>query len=359
MLHPNLSQNPPPLMEWSDDLNAWKIHSYQLVLSILSDPRFAVVGASNQNENLSIPSDPLELASSNPIIIDAFQQELPWVRNKIQTAIDTHCISVLTKPNIDFYYDIILPCCQQLAIELTDGSITNEEAPLLLNAAHELFLMNDTNEPQKAHEAVSFLTNFFLDRLHHLSPQRKTDFINTLTQADIAPTMLIAPLVQLFTGLATSLPLLISNVMLALFTNEEAQKQYLNSPTQGINELLRYAGPAQYVYRMALEDGSINDYTFKRGDRLALYLISANMDSKQFECPHQLQLKRAAVAHVSLGYGIHACLGAPLIRAALQIIPENILKHFPNTQLDINSIQWGGSKAIQGVTKMIRSKELV
>ena len=92
---------------------------------------------------------------------------------------------------------------------------------------------------------------------------------------------------------------------------------------------------------------------------MALYLISANMDSKQFECPHQLQLIRTAVAHVSLGYGIHACLGAPLIRAALQIIPENILKHFPNTQLDINSIQWGGSKAIQGVTKMIRSKELV
>lgn len=355
MLHPNLSQNPQPIMEWSDDLNAWKINSYQLVLSILSDPRFAVVGASNQHEQLSIPSDPLELASTNPLIIDAFQQELPWVRNKMQTLIDTHCISVLTKPNIDFYNDMILPCCQQLAIELTDCSITHEEAPLLLNSAHELFLMNDTNEPIQAYEAVSFLSNFFLEKLNHLSPQRQTDFINTLSQADIAPSMLIAPLVQLFTGLATSLPLLISNVTLALFTHDEARTYYLQSPSQSINELLRYAGPAQYVYRMALEDCVINDYSFKRGDRLALFLISANMDSNQFECPHQLQLKRAAVAHVSLGYGIHACLGAPLIRAALQIIPENILKHFPNIQLDMNSIQWGGSKGIQGVIRMNRN----
>ncbi len=352
MLHPNLNQNPPPIKEWSPDLNAWKIHSYQLVLSILSDPRFATVGASNQNEQLSIPSNPLELASPNPVIIDAFQQELLWVRNKMHTAIDARCLSVLTKSDIDIYQDIILPCCQQLAIELTDGSITQKEAPLLLDAAYELFLMNDTNEPLQAHEAVSFLSNFFLNRLHPLSPQHQTDFINTLTQADVEPSMLIAPLVQLFTGLATSLPLLISNVMLALFTNEEAQKQYLISPSKSINELLRYAGPAQYVYRMALEGGSINDYSFKRGDRLALFLISANMDSTQFKCPHQLQLKRAAVAHVSLGYGIHACLGAPLIRAALQIIPESILKHFPSIQLDMNSIQWGGSKGIQGVVRM-------
>ncbi len=352
MLHPNLNQNPPPIMEWSPDLNAWKIHSYQLVLSILSDPRFAVVGASNQKEQLSIPSNPLELASSNPVIIDAFQQELPWVRNKMHTAIDARCLSVLTKSNIDIYQDIILPCCQQLAIVLTDGGITQKEAPLLLDAAHELFLMNDTNEPLQAHVATTFLTNFFFDKLNHLSPQRQTDFINTLAQKTVSPAMLVAPLVQLFTGLATSLPLLLSNVMLALFTDDEARTQYLQSPPQSINELLRYAGPAQYVYRMALEDGSINDYAFKRGDRLALFLISANMDSKQFECPHQLQLKRPAVAQVSLGYGIHACLGAPLIRAALQIIPESILKHFPSIQLDMNSIQWGGSKGIQGVVRM-------
>jgi cytochrome P450 len=101
-----------------------------------------------------------------------------------------------------------------------------------------------------------------------------------------------------------------------------------------------------------MEDVVVGDKTFKRGDRLALFLAHANMDTKQFSCPHQLNSDRNAVTHLSLGKGLHACLGAPIIREALTIIPATMLNYFPRFTIETDKVVWGGSGTIRGVVEL-------
>jgi cytochrome P450 len=52
-----------------------------------------------------------------------------------------------------------------------------------------------------------------------------------------------------------------------------------------------------------------------------------------FKSPDELILDRQPNPHVSLGGGIHYCLGAPLARLEIQIAVPAIIRKFPNLAL--------------------------
>ena len=355
MLHPQLNHqisSPAKHISWNDSLGAWEVRSYAEVLAILKDNRFSAAGVNIKDQNINLPDIDSNPREDQAEVIQALQQELPWIREKMQQIVLTTCLNRSYSNIIDFYDELILPCCQQLALELTDSTIRDEEKEELLEHAQSVFLMNSSENPDKALEATTSLSTYFLDKIVHARSSPKADYISVLAQTKAAPTILLSPIIQLFTGVATSLPLLLSNVLLALLTHPEEKEKYIKNPSQSINELLRYAGPSQLVYRIALQDVEVGTMAFKKGERLALCLANANLDATQFVCPHQLNSDRNAATHLSLGKGLHACLGAPIIRAALTIIPATILNHFPEIKIATDKVVWGGSSTIRGVISL-------
>ena len=70
------------------------------------------------------------------------------------------------------------------------------------------------------------------------------------------------------------------------------------------------------------------------GANLLLVLGSANRDEAQFVEPQNLDILREnAKDHLSFGFGIHYCLGAPLARLELKIILEELTRRLPHLRL--------------------------
>lgn len=98
-------------------------------------------------------------------------------------------------------------------------------------------------------------------------------------------------------------------------------------------ELLRrytFATP----WRIVARDTEFYGRTMKRGDKIVLYLPTANIDEAVFEKPFEFNLERENKTHIAFGAGPHRCLASHLARVELQVLYETLLKLMPQFEID-------------------------
>ena len=78
----------------------------------------------------------------------------------------------------------------------------------------------------------------------------------------------------------------------------------------GVNELVRFDGPAQGTSRVAVVNTTIGDVEIRRGDPVVTLLAAANRDPGVFQEPDILKLDRRPNPHLGFGSGPHACFGS-------------------------------------------------
>jgi cytochrome P450 len=105
---------------------------------------------------------------------------------------------------------------------------------------------------------------------------------------------------------------------------------------RAVEESLRYLGAVRGTARFASEDIDYKDVRFPAGTLVAVSLASANMDpSVTPGDPEAFDITRqATVPQMTLGAGIHHCLGASLARAELQEALPLMARRMPNLRLD-------------------------
>ncbi|MXW84932.1 MAG: cytochrome P450 [Boseongicola sp. SB0667_bin_21] len=129
---------------------------------------------------------------------------------------------------------------------------------------------------------------------------------------------------------------LIGNGILALLRNPEQLQRLRDDPSlipDAVEELLRFDAPVQADFRYVLSDCEVNGFPLRRRDNLLLLLGSANRDPDAFEDPDRFDVGRGASSHLSLGRGIHHCLGAPLARLEGRLVLEMLLERFASIRL--------------------------
>ena len=103
-----------------------------------------------------------------------------------------------------------------------------------------------------------------------------------------------------------------------------------------IEELLRYEPPGPHVARyVATEDVRFQDQTVPAGSALLMMLASANRDERRFEDPDRFDIHRKPGGHLTFGRGAHFCVGAPLARLEGRVALEEVLKRFPEWEIDM------------------------
>ena len=95
-----------------------------------------------------------------------------------------------------------------------------------------------------------------------------------------------------------------------------------------VSELIRWQTPLAHMRRTATEDAEIDGHMIKKGDRLALWYISANRDESVFgPDADAIRVDREnARRHLSFGYGIHRCVGARVAELQLVTLLEEMAK---------------------------------
>ncbi len=101
-----------------------------------------------------------------------------------------------------------------------------------------------------------------------------------------------------------------------------------------IEEILRLDSSVIAWRRKAKEAVEIGAVAVPANADLLLLLGSANRDPEVFDDPDTLNIQRPnARNHVSLGFGNHLCLGAPLARLEARVVFEEFSTRFPSLRL--------------------------
>ncbi len=119
-----------------------------------------------------------------------------------------------------------------------------------------------------------------------------------------------------------------------------------------VEELLRHGNPVEHGnLRFAVEDFELGGFPIEKGSVVLLLISSANRDETVFEEPDQLDITREPNRHLSFGFGVHYCLGAPLARLEGRIAILKLVERFPEMQLAVprERLEWRNATAVRGL----------
>ncbi|MGH9651686.1 MAG: cytochrome P450, partial [Terriglobales bacterium] len=193
--------------------------------------------------------------------------------------------------------------------------------------------------------------------------QPEDDLISALVTAEEAgdklteDELLAMASLLLVAGFETTVNL-IGNGTLALLENPAALERLQAQPDlmpSAVEELLRYDSPIKLATpRWALCGVTVAGEKIPQGALVAIAIASANRDPLQFERADELNLARDPNRHLSLGQGIHYCLGAPLARLEAQIAFTTLLQRFPHMRLAVprDALRWRRSPPLRGLESL-------
>jgi len=101
-----------------------------------------------------------------------------------------------------------------------------------------------------------------------------------------------------------------------------------------IEEVLRWASPAQYAVRTLKRDVEWYRRRVPAGDRILLLLGAANRDEREYPDPDRFDITRGIPAQLGFGQGVHYCLGASLARLEARVALEEFTRRFPRYAVD-------------------------
>lgn len=152
-----------------------------------------------------------------------------------------------------------------------------------------------------------------------------------LTREELVATCMLV----LFAGHETTANL-IGNAVLALLERRDAWRLLCDDHAlapAAVEEALRYDAPVQISLRTAGEALELGGVEIPAGSSLWLLIGSANRDPQAFADPDDLRLARRPNNHLSLGHGVHVCLGGGLARLEAQVVLSTLARRFPALEL--------------------------
>ncbi|MFZ1176119.1 MAG: cytochrome P450, partial [Mycobacterium sp.] len=132
----------------------------------------------------------------------------------------------------------------------------------------------------------------------------------------------------------------------------DQRRDLANNPElipQAIEELLRYEPPAPHVARYVTRDVNLYDQTVPEGSVMIMLIGSACRDERQFgPDAGEFNIHRAARPHLTFSVGTHFCLGSALARLEGRVALEEILKRFPEWEVDLSNAKLSPTSTVRG-----------
>jgi cytochrome P450 len=306
-------------------LNAWVLTRHADILAAFRESTFLPAGP--QDKKIPDPTDDIDRARIRGETTEALspQQIRAW-RERLTPEVEARADRLPIGEPLDLMDEYTRPLCLSLAAFVT--GIDRDEATRLYEKAQRVSAA--TAEPYDlglrvhAKAAAAQLRTCF-----HSGPEPLRD--------------------SGFVALSQTLPSLVGNAWFGLIQHPQQWNLLHQQPAlteQAIEELLRYAGLARTLTRIATADIDLNGSFIRKGERIIMRLIAANRDPERFSHPHQVDITRGDGGHFTLGAGPHACVAAGLIRMVAITLTRPLVQRFgPPTPA--RPVEWQGGSGFR------------
>ena len=118
---------------------------------------------------------------------------------------------------------------------------------------------------------------------------------------------------------------------------------------QAVEEILRWEPPALQIARYVSRDVSYYGQTVPEGSAMLMLVGAANRDNRRFPPDGDVfDIHREQRSHMTFGAGTHFCMGNALARLEGRIALEEILKRFPEWDVDWANAAPSPTTAVRG-----------
>jgi cytochrome P450 len=369
-------------VHWSPALKTWVVTRYDDVRDVamsadLSPNRLAPFYASLRDERRSMLAevmrylsvwlvfrDPPEHTRLRRLLNGVVNPKLvAAMRPSIRRVVDEVLERVAGRDEIDFASEVAALVPAWVILDMLGIARERFDEIKVWSDDMRTFIGTSRGEParyERVQRGAHAMAAFFREAIAERRAEPRDDVISRMIAATddegrlsedelVGTCMLI-----LFGGHETTTSLLTNgvNALLGHPGELERLRADLALIESAVEEFLRYDGPSLSIARVVAQDHELGGRVLARGERVYAMVSAANRDPRQFDRPDALDLGRNPNRHLTFGFGIHFCLGAPLARLEGQACFAALLERFPRLARGAGEPQWLDAMVMRGLTRL-------
>jgi cytochrome P450 len=159
----------------------------------------------------------------------------------------------------------------------------------------------------------------------------------------------------LYTAGTETVAKLLGNAAVVLAEHPDQRGELAATPELipgAVEELLRYEPPSPVNGRWLTTEVRLHDTLIPEGSKVLLLTGSAGRDERAFPDPDRFDIHRSMAHHLSFGYGIHFCIGAALARLEGRVALEELLRRFPEWEVDAEGVERVHTSTVRGYRRV-------
>src|SRR5262245_52721295 len=144
---------------------------------------------------------------------------------------------------------------------------------------------------------------------------------------------------------------LISWTAKVLSDHPDQRRALLDDPAfigNAVDETLRYEPTGLHIARYVARDVELHDRVVPQGSAMLLLAGAANRDERHYPDAERFDVRRRTDRHFTFAYGTHFCLGAALARLEGRIALEEVLRRFPDWEVDLDEAKFAATSTVRG-----------
>ena len=346
---------PPGTVPGADEpVTAWALFSYDQVFAATRDTatfssRDPLQEASSAPSLMLVNTDPPKHDVERKLVSQAFSPRRVktlegWLQGQLATLLDdlgTGEVDVM-----DFAAEIPTRAMVRL-LGLPDGDHVR------FRKWANAFMLSSSLTPEERMasnvEMVEAFTSRLAEHTARLAEEPPSDdvedakdLISALLRAEVdgqrlSPEEIVRFCMTLVVAGSETTTFLIGNLLHALAREPEVTAR-LRADRSLVNifveECMRVDGPPQRLFRTATRDVEVGGKLIRKGEWVALFFGAANRDPAVFADPEVLDIDRPNIRQqLSMGHGLHFCLGASLARLEVVTMINAVLDRYSTIAL--------------------------
>jgi pimeloyl-[acyl-carrier protein] synthase len=356
------------------NLGLWVLTRYDDCVTCLRDPRFGrdgfelLLAQFGEGSGEPLPRsmlfrDPPDHTRLRSLVNRAFTPRvIEGMRSHIQGIVDRLLDRVQSRGEMDVIGDLAYPLpvtviCDMLGVPVTDHEQIKEWSSDIIRSLDAIGVPSDETIVARGRVGRKGIADYFRGLLPDRRRNPRGDLLSSLIAVEeqgdrLTEGELLSTCVLLFIAGHETTVNLIGNGLLALLQHRDQLERLLADPGlvgTAVEELLRFDSPVQRTARITNAEVELGGKVLPKGAFVVAAIGAANRDPVHFPDPDRLDVARADNRHITFGFGIHFCLGAPLARVEGQIALQALLRRMPGLRLTGPEPEWRESSTLRGL----------